>query len=54
MRIVVHREFNWARPKSVLSFNLKPSPVPRSVVHDLGEAAIAAGAATRVRGARTA
>jgi hypothetical protein len=53
MKIVVHREFNWSRPRSVLSFNLKPSPVPRSVVHDLGEAAVAAGAATRVRAPRT-
>lgn len=45
--MMVTREFNWSRPKSVFSFNVKPSPVPQSRVHDFVEAAVAAGAATR-------
>ena len=44
---VFHREFNWSRPKSRYSFNVKPSDEPQSKVHDLVDAAIAAGAATR-------
>jgi hypothetical protein len=43
------REFNWRRPKSRFSFNVKPSPAPQSKVHDLVEAAVAAGAATRCK-----
>ena len=43
------REFNWRRPKSKFSFNAKPTPEPQSRVHDFVEAAVAAGAAIRVR-----
>lgn len=46
---VFTREFNWRRPRSVYSFNAKPSPEPQSFVHDFVEAAVAAGAATRVK-----
>jgi hypothetical protein len=45
---VFHREFNWSRPKSKYSFNAKPSPEPQSRVHDFVDAAVAAGAATRI------
>lgn len=43
------REFNWSRPKSKFSFNVKPSPTPQLKVHDLVDAAVKAGAATRAR-----
>lgn len=46
---IFHREFNWRRPRSVYSFNAKPLPEPQSFVHDFVDAAIAAGAATRVK-----
>lgn len=45
---VFHREFNWSRPKSRFSFNAKVSETPQSRVHDFVDAAVAAGAATRV------
>lgn len=45
---VFHREFNWSRPKSRFSFNVKPSAEPQSKVHDLVAAAIASGAASAV------
>lgn len=46
-RAIFHREFNWRRPKSRFSFNVKPSDEPQLKVHDLIDAAVAAGAATR-------
>jgi hypothetical protein len=46
-RAVFHREFNWSRPKSKFSFSVKPSPEPQLRPHDVIEAAVAAGAATR-------
>lgn len=46
-RAVFHREFNFSRPKSRFSFNVKPSDQPQLRPHDVIEAAIAAGAATR-------
>lgn len=49
---IFSREFNWHRPGSRFSFNAKASPCPQSRVHDFVEAAIAAGAAVRVRGNR--
>ena len=42
------REFNWRRPSSRFSFNIKPKPEPQSAVHDLVDAAVTAGAAVRV------
>jgi hypothetical protein len=45
--MIVHREFNWSRPKSKFSFNAKPSSLPQSRVHDFVDAAVAAGAAIR-------
>jgi hypothetical protein len=44
---VFNREFNWRRPRSIYSFNAKPSSEPQSRVHDFVEAAVAAGAAVR-------
>ena len=52
MRVIVLREFNWRRPASKFSFNIKPTTAPQSVVHDVGEAAVAAGAAVRVASTR--
>jgi len=49
---VFHREFNWRRPNSRFAFNAKPSPEPQSRVHDFVDAAVAAGAATRVKPGR--
>lgn len=46
-RAIFHREFNWSRPKSKFSFHVKPSEQPQLLVHDLIDAAVAAGAATR-------
>lgn len=46
---IFSREFNWRRPRSVYSFNAKPLPQPQSFVHDFVDAAIAAGAAIRVK-----
>lgn len=46
---IFNREFNWSRPKSIYSFNAHPSPEPQSRVHDFVDAAVAAGAATRVQ-----
>lgn len=45
---IFHREFNWRRPKSRFSFNAQASETPQSKVHDFVDAAVAAGAATRV------
>lgn len=46
-KAIFHREFNWSRPKSRFSWNVQPSPDPQSKVHDLVDAAVEAGAATR-------
>lgn len=45
--MLVTREFNWSRPRSRFSFNVKPSDEPQSRPHDLVDAAVAAGAASR-------
>lgn len=45
--MIVHEEFNWARPGSRFSFNVKPSSAPQSKVHDFVDAAVAAGKAER-------
>ncbi len=45
---VFTREFNWSRPKSRYSFNAHAGTEPQSRVHDFVDAAVAAGAATRV------
>ena len=49
---IFSREFNWSRPKSRFSFNAKASIEPKSFPHDFVDAAVAAGAAVRVRGKR--
>lgn len=41
------REFNWHRPRSVFSFCIKAGET-KSFPHDFVDAAVAAGAATRV------
>ena len=50
---IFSREFNWSRPKSIYSFNAKASTEPQSRVHDFVDAAVAAGAAVRVKPRRT-
>lgn len=37
------------RPNQAVSFHIQPSPEPRSLPHDVIDAAVAAGKATRVR-----
>jgi len=46
---IFHRDFHWSRPKSKFGFFAKASPEPQSRVHDFVQAAVAAGAATRVK-----
>lgn len=42
---VFHEEFRWDRPKSPVSFWIKPKAEPQSYPRDVIEAAIAAGKA---------
>lgn len=46
--MIVHREVNWSRPRSIYSFNAKPAPVPQEFPHDFVDHAVATGRAERV------
>jgi hypothetical protein len=46
--MIVHRDVNWSRPKSKLSFNAKPKSEPQSWPRDFVEYAASTGRATKV------
>jgi len=48
-KAIFTREFHWSRPRSPLGFGARPSPEPQTFPRDFIEAAVKAGAATRVR-----
>lgn len=46
--MIVYREVNWSRPKSLYSFNAKPSPVAQDFPHDFVDYAVSIGRAEKV------
>lgn len=46
---IFNEEFNFSRPKSRFSFNVKPDAAPQSWPHDVIDAAVKAGKAERVK-----
>lgn len=52
--MIVTREFNWSRPRSIYSFKVRPSPDPQQRPRDLVNAAVKAGAAREVPAPRKA
>ncbi|MDR6757838.1 hypothetical protein J2Y48_003135 [Mycoplana sp. BE70] len=46
--MIVHAEGNFRRPRSIYSFNFKPSPEPQERPRDVVDYAVAKGLATEV------
>lgn len=52
-KAIFHRRFHWNRPKAGFGFAASPSEKPQSWPRDFIDAAVAAGAATKVPPARS-